>query len=160
MEQAAGLERLRSEFDLTQQELADVVGKSRVAIANSLRLLKLGSMARELLIRGAIDVGHAKVILALTGAEQDSAAQRIVAAGLSVREAETLVRAILAGEKTSLRPANATDPDVQVLQRRLMEHLGASVQIRQRRNGAGEVVIKYASLEELDGVLHRVKLPE
>ncbi|MAV67531.1 MAG: chromosome partitioning protein ParB [Gammaproteobacteria bacterium] len=160
MEQAAGLERLRSEFDLTQQELADVVGKSRVAIANSLRLLKLGSMARELLIRSAIDVGHAKVILALTGAEQDSAAQRIVAGGLSVREAEKLVRAMLAGEKTLKGLANAADPDVQVLQRRLMDHLGASVQIRQRRNGAGEVVIKYASLEELDGVLQRVKLPE
>ena len=160
MEQAAGLERLRSEFDLTQQELADVVGKSRVAIANSLRLLKLGSMARELLIRGAIDVGHAKVILALTGAEQDSAAQRIVAAGLSVREAEKLVRAMMASEKAPKGTANVTDPDVQVLQRRLMDHLGASVQIRQRRNGAGEVVIKYASLEELDGVLRRVKLPE
>ena len=160
MEQAAGLERLRSEFDLTQQELADVVGKSRVAIANSLRLLKLGAIARGLLVRGAIDVGHAKAILALAGAEQDSAAQRIHDAGLSVREAEKLVRDMLAGAKPPKHTINATDPDVQVLQRRLMDHLGASVQIRQRRNGAGEVLIKYTSLEELDGVLRRVKLPE
>ena len=160
MEQAAGLERLRGEFDLTQQELADVVGKSRVAIANSLRLLKLGSTARGLLERGSIDVGHAKAILALSGSDQDSAAQRIYDAGLSVREAEKMVRALLDGAKTPVKEQRPADPDVQVLQRRLMDHLGASVQIRQRRNGAGELVVKYTSLEELDGVLRRVKLPE
>lgn len=160
MEQASGLERLRSEFDLTQQELADVVGKSRVAVANSLRLLKLGSTARGLLERGSIDVGHAKAILALSGPEQDSAAQRIYDAGLSVREAEKMVRTLLDGEKSPAKEQRPTDPDVQVLQRRLMDHLGASVQIRQRRNGAGELVVKYTSLEELDGVLRRVKLPE
>ena len=160
MEQAAGLERLRSEFDLTQQELADVVGKSRVAIANSLRLLKLGSTARGLLERGSIDVGHAKAILALSGSDQDSAAQRIYDAGLSVREAERMVRALLGGAKTPLKEQRSADPDVQVLQRRLMDHIGASVQIRQRHNGAGELVIKYTSYEELDGVLRRVKLPE
>ena len=160
MEQAAGLERLRGEFDLTQQELADVVGKSRVAIANSLRLLKLGSTARGLLERGFIDVGHAKAILALSGSDQDSAAQRIYDAGLSVREAEKMVRALLDGAKTPVKEQRPADPDVQVLQRRLMDHLGASVQIRQRRNGAGELVVKYTSLEELDGVLRRVKLPE
>ena len=146
MEQAAGLERLRSEFDLTQQELADVVGKSRVAIANSLRLLKLGSTARGLLERGSIDVGHAKAILALSGSDQDSAAQRIYDAGLSVREAERMVRALLGGAKTPVKEQRPADPDVQVLQRRLMDHLGASVQIRQRHNGAGELVIKYTSL--------------
>ena len=160
MEQAAGLERLRSEFDLTQQELADLVGKSRVAIANSLRLLKLGSTARGLLERGSIDVGHAKAILALSGSDQDSAAQRIYDAGLSVREAERMVRALLGGAKTPVKEQRSADPDVQVLQRRLMDHLGASVQIRQRHNGAGELVIKYTSYEELDGVLRRVKLPE
>ena len=160
MEQAAGLERLRGEFDLTQQELADVVGKSRVAIANSLRLVKLGSTARGLLERGSIDVGHAKAILALSGSDQDSAAQRIYDAGLSVREAEKMVRALLDGAKTPVKEQRPADPDVQVLQRRLMDHLGASVQIRQRRNGAGELVVKYTSLEELDGVLRRVKLPE
>ncbi|MBL6707741.1 MAG: ParB/RepB/Spo0J family partition protein [Pseudomonadales bacterium] len=160
MEQASGLERLRSEFDLTQQELADVVGKSRVAVANSLRLLKLGSTARGLLERGSIDVGHAKAILALSGPEQDSAAQRIYDAGLSVREAEKMVRTLLDGAKSPAKEQRPTDPDVQVLQRRLMDHLGASVQIRQRRNGAGELVVKYTSLEELDGVLRRVKLPE
>ena len=160
MEQAAGLERLRSEFHLTQQELADLVGKSRVAIANSLRLLKLGSTARGLLERGSIDVGHAKAILALSGSDQDSAAQRIYDEGLSVREAEKMVRALLNGAKTPVKEKRPADPDVKVLQRRLMDHLGASVQIRQRRNGAGELVIKYTSLEELDGVLRRVNLPE
>ena len=137
-----------------------MVGKSRVAIANSLRLLKLGPTARGLLERGSIDVGHAKAILALSGPDQDSAAQRINDAGLSVREAEKMVRALLDGAKTLLKEQRPADPDVQVLQRRLMDHLGASVQIRQRRNGAGELVVKYTSLEELDGVLRRVNLPE
>ena len=77
-----------------------------------------------------------------------------------MREAEKLVRDMLAGAKPPKHRINASDPDVQALERRLMDHLGASVQIRQRRNGAGELLIKYTSLEELDGVLRRVKLPE
>lgn len=159
LEQAIGLERLRNEFELTQQQLADIVGKSRAAIANSLRLLRLGSTARRLLEAGTIDAGHAKALLGLDGIQQDQAAERIVKDSLSVREAERLVRRLLTPEPMEAKEKNA-DPDVQVLQRRLMDHLGAGVQIRQRANGAGEMVIKYASLEELDGVLRRVNLPE
>ena len=160
LEQAIGLERLRSEFELTQQQLADIVGKSRAAIANSLRLLSLGSTARRLLEIGDIETGHAKALLGLTGLQQDQAAERVAQEGLSVRAIETLVRQLLAGEMPREKVRIQPDADVQTLQRRLMDHLGASTLIKQKRNGTGEVIIKYASLEELDGVLQRIKLPD
>jgi len=160
LEQAIGLERLRSEFELTQQQLADIVGKSRAAIANSLRLLSLGSTARRLLEIGDIETGHAKALLGLTGLQQDQAAERVAQEGLSVRAIETLVRQLLAGETPREKVRIQPDADVQTLQRRLMDHLGASTLIKQKRNGTGEVIIKYASLEELDGVLRRIKLPD
>ncbi|NCF45349.1 MAG: ParB/RepB/Spo0J family partition protein [Proteobacteria bacterium] len=160
LEQAIGLERLRSEFELTQQQLADIVGKSRAAIANSLRLLSLGSPARRLLEMGNIETGHAKALLGLTGLQQDQAAERVARDGLSVRATETLVRQLLAGEKPREKDRTQPDADVQTLQRRLMDHLGASTLIKQKRDGTGEVIIKYASLEELDGVLRRIQLPE
>jgi ParB family chromosome partitioning protein len=160
LEQAIGLERLRSEFELTQQQLADIVGKSRAAIANSLRLLNLGGPARQLLESAAIDTGHAKALLGLTGMQQDQAAEKVARDGLSVRETENLVRRLLSGDKTGTKPVQNADPDIRALQRRLMDHLGASVYIRQKNGAAGEVVIKYSSLEELDGVLGRFNLPE
>lgn len=160
LDEAIGLERLRSEFELTQQQLAEIVGKSRAAIANSLRLLNLGGPARQLLESAAIDTGHAKALLGLTGIQQDQAAKKVARDGLSVRETENLVRRLLSGDKGAAKPAQNSDPDIQALQRRLMDHLGASIQIRQKNNGTGEVVIKYSSLEELDGVLGRFNLPE
>lgn len=160
LDEAIGLERLRSEFELTQQQLAEIVGKSRAAIANSLRLLNLGGPARQLLESAAIDTGHAKALLGLTGIQQDQAAKKVARDGLSVRETENLVRRLLSGDEGAAKPAQNSDPDIQALQRRLMDHLGASIQIRQKNNGTGEVVIKYSSLEELDGVLGRFNLPE
>ena len=160
LDEAIGLERLRSEFELTQQQLAEIVGKSRAAIANSLRLLNLGGPARRLLELATIDTGHAKALLGLTGIQQDQAAEKVARDGLSVRETENLVRRLLSGDKAAAKPAQNSDPDIQVLQRRLIDHLGAIIQIRQKNNGAGEVVIKYSSLEELDGVLERFNLPE
>ena len=160
LDEAIGLERLRSEFELTQQQLAEIVGKSRAAIANSLRLLNLGGPARQLLESAAIDTGHAKALLGLTGIQQDQAAKKVARDGLSVRETENLVHRLLSGDKGAAKPAQNSDPDIQALQRRLMDHLGASIQIRQKNNGSGEVVIKYSSLEELDGVLGRFNLQE
>ena len=160
LEQAIGLERLRNEFELTQQQLADIVGKSRAAIANSLRLLNLVGSARRLLESGAIDTGHAKALLGLAGMQQDQAAEKVARDRLSVRETENLVRRLLSGEKVGTKPVQKPDADIQALQRRLMDHLGASTHIRQKKGGAGEVVIRYSSLEELDGVLGRLNLPE
>jgi ParB family chromosome partitioning protein len=162
VEEALGLSRLRSEFDLTQQELAEVVGKSRAAIANSLRLLNLGSVARDLLMAGKLNMGHARALLGLAGTEQDVIAQDVAVKQLSVRQTEALAR------KLSTNPTNPTkqgprvgakDSDTVLLERRLSDHLGASVSISQRSHSRGELVIKYGNLDELDGVLQRLHLP-
>ena len=160
LEQAVGLERLRTEFELTQQQLADLVGKSRAAIANNLRLLNLGAVARAALEAGELEMGHARALLGLSGPAQEDAAKRVVGQKLTVRDTENLVRQLLSGKTVKRKTPAHFDPDVQALQRRLMDHLGASVRIKQKNNGAGEVVIQYSSLEELDGLLKRVDLPE
>ena len=159
VEEALGLSRLRSEFDLTQQELADVVGKSRAAIANSLRLLNLGSMARDLLMAGKLNMGHARALLGLAGTEQDVIAQDVAAKQLSVRQTEALVRKLSTIPTKQGTRVGAKDSDTVLLERRLSDHLGASVSISQRSHGRGELVIKYGNLDELDGVLQRLHLP-
>ena len=159
VEEALGLSRLRSEFDLTQQELADVVGKSRAAIANSLRLLNLGSIARDLLMEGKLDMGHARALLGLAGTEQDLIAQDVAAKKLSVRQTEALVRKLSAVSTKQEERGRDKDGDTVLLERRLSDYLGANVHITQRAQGRGELVIKYGSLDELDGVLQRLHLP-
>ena len=159
VEEALGLSRLRSEFDLTQQELADVVGKSRAAIANSLRLLNLGSIARDLLMEGRLDMGHARALLGLAGTEQDLIAQDVAAKKLSVRQTEALVRKLSAVSTKQEERGRDKDGDTVLLERRLSDYLGANVHITQRAQGRGELVIKYGSLDELDGVLQRLHLP-
>ena len=159
VEEALGLSRLRSEFDLTQQELADVVGKSRAAIANSLRLLNLGSVARDLLMAGKLNMGHARALLGLAGTEQDVIAQDVAVKQLSVRQTEALVRKLSTNPTKQGPRVGAKDSDTVLLERRLSDHLGASVSISQRSHGRGELVIKYGNLDELDGVLQRLHLP-
>lgn len=162
LEEAVGLERLRSEFELTQQEVADVVGKSRAAIANSLRLLSLGSVARELLEDGKLDMGHSRALLGLTGTVQDRAAVEVADGQLSVRDTEALVRKYLQdqqrGGESKAKPEK--DADTQRLERKLMDHLGAQVNIKHGKSGRGELVIKYSTLEELDGVLSHFSLSD
>ena len=159
VEEALGLSRLRSEFDLTQQELADVVGKSRAAIANSLRLLNLGSVARDLLMAGKLNMGHARALLGLAGTEQDVIAQDVAVKQLSVRQTEALVRKLSTNPTKQGPRVGAKDSDTVLLERRLSDHLGARVSISQRSHGRGELVIKYGNLDELDGVLQRLHLP-
>ncbi|MEQ8691732.1 MAG: ParB/RepB/Spo0J family partition protein [Pseudomonadales bacterium] len=161
LEEAQGLARLRDEFELTQQQIADAVGKSRVAIANLLRLLNLGRIAKDMLAAGDLEMGHARALLGLTGVEQDRAAHKVVEERLSVRQAEELVRRMLAGDAP--RPAktqNNNDADTQRLEQQLSDQLGAPVSIKQSAGGKGEVIIKYTTLEELDGVLHHFGLSE
>ena len=159
VEEALGLARLRSEFELTQQELAQVVGKSRAAIANSLRLLNLGSVARDLLMEGKLDMGHARALLGLAGTEQDLIAQDVAMKQLSVRQTEALVRKLSAVSPKQGQRTSDKDGDTALLERRLSDHLGANVRITQRAQGRGELVIKYGNLDELDGVLQRLRLP-
>ena len=160
VEEALGLSRLRSEFELTQQELAEVVGKSRAAIANSLRLLNLGSVARDLLMTGQLNMGHARALLGLTGTEQDVVAQDVTTKQLSVRQTEALVRKLSANSAKQKPSVSDKDNDTVLLERRLSDHLGASVSITQRSHGRGEVLIKYGNLDELDGVLRRLNFTE
>jgi len=163
MEEALGLARLRDEFALTQQQIADAVGKSRAAIANLLRLTQLGSVTRGLLESGALEMGHARALLALDGLRQDQLARRVAEQGLSVRQTESLVRKLVKGAD---QPANThsrtgqPDRDTLRLEQLLSDHLGAPVSIKHTESGRGVMTIGYSSLEELDGVLRHLGLGE
>ncbi|KFZ30967.1 chromosome partitioning protein ParB [Pseudidiomarina salinarum] len=157
MEEATALQRLLDEFQLTHQEVADAVGKSRATVTNLLRLNNLEGETKTLLERGDIDLGHAKLLLALQGEPQAEAARVIAAKAMTVREAEKLVRQILEPPKSSPEPKQP-DADIQRLEQRLSDHLGAAVAINHGRKGKGKVVINYSSLDELDGILTHFQL--
>ncbi len=159
LEEAQGIARLRDEFELTQQQIADVVGKSRVAIANALRLLNLGSVAKQMLENGDLEMGHARALLGLEGTDQERAAHIVVEKGLSVRQTEALVRQGLNRQPKAKQPPTK-DADIQRLEVSLTDHLGAPVAIKHGKNGGGELAIKYSSLEELDGVLRHLGIKE
>ena len=159
LEEAEALRRLRDEFGLTQQAVADAVGKSREAVANLLRLLNLDPAVRELLDEGALEMGHARALLPLPTAEQIAAAQQTVREKLNVRQTEALVRRLLAGETPPKKQAASKDPDTLALEQRVKERLGAPVSIAHDAKGAGRVTIRYASLDELDGILSHL-LPD
>ena len=161
LEEAQGLARLRDEFSLTQQEIADAVGKSRVAVANQLRLLNLGSLARQLLENGDIEMGHARALLALEGVEQDRAAHIVAEQGMSVRQAEALIRKIADPDaKAKKKPVSTKDPETLRLEQILMDQLGAPVSISHSSGGKGELKIAYSSLDELQGVLRHLGVSE
>lgn len=161
MEEAMGLARLRDEFTLTQQQIADAVGKSRVAIANLLRLTNLGSTTRGLLERGSLEMGHARALLALHGLSQDQTAQIVVDKGLSVRQTEAMVRTIAQGGEVKVNAVKPEkDPDTRRLEQKISDRLGAPVIIKHTNNGKGELTIKYSTLDELDGVLKHLGIHE
>ncbi|NLY57063.1 MAG: ParB/RepB/Spo0J family partition protein [Gammaproteobacteria bacterium] len=155
IEEAIALQRLQQEFELTQQQVADAVGKSRVTITNLLRLMSLADDVKLLLERGDIEMGHARALLGLPTEQQTDAARQVVAKGLTVRQTEALVRQWLnpRPETTSTR----SNPDIERLQQDLAERLGAQVQIQHGAKGKGKLVISYSSLDELDGVLMHIK---
>jgi ParB family transcriptional regulator, chromosome partitioning protein len=156
LEEAHGLQRLIDEFGLTHDAAAKAVGKSRSAVSNLLRLLQLAKPVHEHLSNGAIEMGHARALLALPALQQVSAAGRVVERGLSVRETEKLVHALLNPEKRSARRARRNDADTVRLETDLAERLGATVSIVAGRKGAGKIVIGYSSLEQLDGLLQKM----
>ena len=155
IEEATALARLQSEFELTQQQVATAVGKSRSTVANLLRLITLEPEVRTLLEHGDLDMGHARCLLGLEGAKQLSAARQVVARELSVRQTEALVRKLLAQEQP-VAPAQL-DPDIRRLQDELAEKLGATVQIDHKASGKGRLVLRYNSLDELDGILSHIR---
>ncbi len=155
IEEATSLQRLQQEFELTQQEVAEAVGKSRSTVANLLRLMSLQEDVRRLLEHGDLEMGHARALLALEGADQSQAARTVVGKGLSVRQTEALVRRLLSAQKGA--PAKTLDPNIRQLQDDLARTLGTKVQIQHSAKGRGKLVLTYNSLDELDGILSHIK---
>lgn len=156
LEEALALNRLMNEFGLTHQEAADVVGKSRTAVTNLLRLLTLRSEVKTMLEQGDLEMGHARALLALKGNAQIKVAHIIVAKDLSVRQTEKIVRQMLHSEEFINKAVQVVDPDIQSLETKLSEKFGTAVAIAHSRNGHGKLVFRYNSLEELDGILEKM----
>jgi len=155
LEEATGIKRLIDEFKMTHQVAAEAVGRSRSAVTNLLRLLNLHVRVQEMLMQNSIDMGHARALIALNGAKQITAAEQIAQKGLSVREAEQLVKRINSAPRKSA--AKSIDTDVARLQEEISETLGTTVKIQPGKNGAGVVKIHYASLNQLDEILAGLK---
>lgn len=159
VETAMALKRLIDEFSLTHQEAGEVIGKSRSSITNSLRLLELEASVQALLAEQKLDMGHARALLALSKSEQGRVALQVIKEQLTVRATEQLVKKLLAPNSEEAAPTKRSekDRDVLNLERSLSEFLGAQTEIKQKNRGKGEVVIRYNSLEELDGILGKIK---
>ncbi|EKE18336.1 MAG: hypothetical protein ACD_10C00033G0009, partial [uncultured bacterium] len=155
LEEAQGLQRLIDEFGLTHQQAADAVGRSRPATTNLLRLLQLTAAVQQMLLAGKLDMGHARALLPVSSGQQLGLAQRVVQKSLSVRETERLVQQLLNPPKSV--PAKVIDRDLLRLQEELSDGLGASVLIKANKKGVGKVTIDFASLEQLDGLLSRIR---
>jgi ParB family chromosome partitioning protein len=155
LEEALGLQRLIREFQLTHDEVAKAIGRSRTGVTNLLRLLELAAPVQAMLQDGKIDMGHARALLGLSGARQLEVANQVATQGLSVRETERLVQQATAAP-AARRTAPKLDPDSRRLQEELAESLGASVELKPRANGRGSVVIDYSSLDELQGLVKRL----
>jgi len=156
IEEAMALQRLQQEFQLTQQQVADAVGKSRVTVSNLLRLIALPDEIKTLLSHGDLEMGHARALLGLPLEQQVEGARHVVARGLTVRQTEALVRQWL-NDKQVAKAEPKGDPDIQRLEQRLAERLGSPVQIRHGQKGKGQLVIRYNSLDELQGVLAHIR---
>lgn len=155
LEEANGIKRLIDEFGMTHQAAADAVGRSRTAVTNLLRLLNLAKPVQDLVMQGGIDMGHARALLSLEGARQIAIAEQIAQGGLSVREAEALVKR--ASSAPARSPTRQVDKDVERLQEELSDLLGAEVQIQAGSNGKGKVSIRYHSLDQLDGLISAMR---
>jgi ParB family chromosome partitioning protein len=155
IEEAAAVQRLIDEFRMTHEQAADAVGRSRSATSNLLRLLKLANPVQEMLMRGALEMGHARALLALDGARQIELATRIAARGLSVRDTEALVQRLL--RAPAQRRRKRADRDLERLAEELSERLGTTVEIRPSRKGRGKLLLHYSSLDHLDQLLKRLK---
>jgi ParB family chromosome partitioning protein len=157
VEEAVALKRLQQEFQLSQQQVADRVGKSRSSIANAMRLLTLEPDVLTMVEQGLIDTGHGKVLLALEGRQQLKAARQVSQSSLSVRQTERLVKSLLLPDGGARMTGDRVDPDVQRLERELSEKLGARVTLKTQGPGGGKLVITFSTNEELEGILTRFR---
>ena len=156
IEEAMALKRLQDEFDLTQQEVAEAVGKSRATVTNLIRLIGLNPDVRRMVEHGDLEMGHARALLSLPDPQQSEAARSVVGKGLSVRQTESLVRRLLAGSGGK-RSKPAVDPDIKNLEEDLSSRLGAKVLIQHTAKGRGKLILKYNSVDELEGILGHIK---
>jgi ParB family transcriptional regulator, chromosome partitioning protein len=166
LEEAQGLRRLTTDFGLTHEQAAQAVGRSRSAASNLLRLLNLTEPVQQMLLSGELEMGHARALLPLAGAQQILSARQVVAKGLSVREAEQFVTRAsktVAGQSNRKRAEADKSRDLVRLESALSDILSAPVAIRvkkrTRRGEQGEVAIQFSSLDELNGLLERLGLP-
>lgn len=158
LEEARALRRLIDEFDLTHQEAADAIGRSRTAVSNILRLQELGDEAKALLQAGELEMGHARALLGITDARTQAEVAAVIARkGLSVRETERLVKRVLSGAGKHKPATRSLDPDIRRLQDDLAARLGARVNIQHGSKGNGKLVVTYNSLDELDGILAHIQ---
>jgi ParB family chromosome partitioning protein len=155
MEEAAGVNRLVEEFKMTHEQAADAVGRSRSATTNLLRLLRLAKPVQEMLMEGALEMGHARALLALEGARQVEAANRVASRRLSVRDTEGMVQQMLRGP--AARARRKIDRDLARLEDEVSERLGTTVEIKTARKGTGKLVLHYSSLEHLEQLLKKLR---
>jgi ParB family chromosome partitioning protein len=155
LEEAAGIQRLLDEFQMTHQQAAEALGRSRSATSNLLRLLQLAKPVQDMLMAGDLEMGHARALLALPKPEQGSLAAMMVDKGLSVRDAERLVSQTL--NPPAGKHDKKADRDLERLEEDLSDSLGATVKISANRKGAGSLNIRFGSLDQLDGLLQRLK---
>ena len=156
LEEAHALKRLIDDYQMTHQQAAEAIGRSRAAVSNLLRLLDLCDEVQRLVRGRKLEMGHARALLPLTPALQREAAHQITMRGLSVRETEDLVRR-LQSQPGERKASKALDPNVRGLQDDLSQRLGARVSVRHNASGKGRLVIHYNTLDELDGILNHVK---
>ena len=156
MDQARGLQRLQIEFNLSQQDLASSVGKSRPTITNLIRLTKLSPVAQELLESGRIEMGHARALLTIEESLQKVLAEEIASKQLSVREVERLVSR-QDGSRKQKQTQRKRDPNTIKLEKEISEALGAKVGISHNKKGAGKLIINFKNLDQLQGILDKIK---
>lgn len=160
IEEAVALQRLKDQYELTHQEVADAVGKSRVTVTNLLRLMSLTDEVRRMLERGDLEMGHARALLGLSENAQREAAKNVADKGLSVRQTEALVRNIQQQPEQNKNHKNTEaelSPDIRRLQIDLSEKIGVPVQVLHSNKGSGKLVLRYNSLDELDGILAHIR---
>ena len=153
LEEAMGIQRLINEFGMTHQTAGEALGNSRSTISNLLRLLNLSAPVQELMMQGKIDMGHGRALLSLAPVQQIKIANVIVQKQLSVRETEKIVNQI---EHPALKQVKKPDRDLLRLQEDVSERLGAQVAIKPKKNGQGNIVIHYTSLDQLDDILSKL----
>jgi ParB family chromosome partitioning protein len=155
LEEAEALKRLLDDYALTHQQLADAVGKSRVTVSNLMRLNDLHADVKPMLSSGLIEMGHARALLGLDLEVQVIVARKVAAKGMTVRATEALVQSLREDRLPKKEVAESKDPDIMRLESDISARLGAAVSIKHGDKGAGQIVIKYSSLDELDGILEQ-----